>query len=63
MKRKHKPYASLNVFREPGTTLVIQAPLPNFADTLAILLSVRGQGTTRERVAPLTPPGRPPNDQ
>ncbi len=63
MKPDPKPYASLKVFQEPGTTLMIQAPLPGFADTLPILLSVRGQGNTRERVAPLTPLGEPPNDK
>jgi len=62
MKPDRKPYASLTVFQEPGTTLMIQAPLPDFADTLPILLSIPGQGTTRERVAPLAPPGRPPHD-
>ncbi|GAH20034.1 unnamed protein product [marine sediment metagenome] len=62
MKPDQKPYASLEVFREPNTTLIIQAPLPDFADTLPILLSIPGQGTTRERVAPLAPPGRPAND-
>ncbi len=63
MKPDRKRYASLAVFREPGTTLIIQAPLPHFADTLPILLSIPGQGTTRERVAPLAPSGRPPNDK
>lgn len=62
MKPNPKPYASLKVFREPGTTLMIQAPLPGFADTLPILLSVRGQGAARERAASLTPPGKPAND-
>ncbi len=63
MKRDRKPYASLKVFQEPGTTLMIQAPLPHFLHTLPILLSIPGQGTTRERVAPLAPPGEPANDR
>lgn len=62
MKPDRKPYASLKVFQEPNTTLMIQAPLPDFAHTLPILLSIPGQGTARERAAPLAPPGRPAND-
>jgi len=62
MKPDRKPYASLIVFQEPNTTLMIQAPLPHFFDTLPILITIPGQGTTRERVAPLAPPGEPAND-
>lgn len=62
MKRKHKPYTSLKVFQEPGTHLMIQAPLPDFDDTLPILLSIPGQGAARERAASLPPPGEEPND-
>lgn len=62
MKRDRKPYASLKVFQEPNTRLFIQAPLPDFNNTLPFLLSIPGQGTARERAAPLAPPGRPAND-
>ncbi len=63
MKRDRQKYPSLKLFAEPGDLLMIQAPLPDFADTLPILLSVRGQGTARERAAPSTPPGKPANDK
>lgn len=62
MKPNHKPYANLSVFREPNSRLFIQAPLPDFNHTLPILITVPGQGTERERSAPLAPPGRPAND-
>ena len=63
MKDKPKSYPTLELFREPGALLMIQAPLPLFPDTLPILLSIPGQGTERERSAPLAPPGRSPNDK
>jgi len=65
MTHEPKPTYSMSllVFREPNTTLMIQAALPDFLHTLPILLSVPGQGTARERAAPLAPPGRKPNDQ
>jgi len=62
MKPHRKPYPTLKLFAQPGDLLMIQAPLPDFADTLPILLSVRGQGTARERAAPLAPPREPAND-
>ena len=55
-------YAHLLVFREPNTTLFIQASLPLCLDTLPILLSIPGRGTERERSVPLAPPGRSTND-
>ncbi len=63
MKDKPKPYPSLELFREPGALLMIQAPLPHFADTLPILLSIPGQGTASERAAPLAPREEPANDK
>ncbi len=63
MKDKPKPYASIEVFREPGSLLMIQAPLPDFADTLPILLSVPGQGSGRQGPSPLAPSGEPANDK
>lgn len=47
----------------PTDTLMIQAALPDFFDTLPILLSIPGRGTARERAVPLAPPGSKPNDQ
>ena len=63
MKDKPKPYASIEVFREPGSLLMIQAPLPDFADTLPILLSVPGQGSGRQGPSPLAPSGQQPKGQ
>ncbi len=60
MKDKPKPYASIEVFREPGSLLVIQAPLPDFNHTLPILLSIPGQGSGRQGPSPLAPSGQPP---
>ncbi|GAJ23860.1 unnamed protein product [marine sediment metagenome] len=48
---------AVEVFREPNSRLFIQAPLPHFNNTLPILITVPGQGTARERAAPLAPPG------
>ncbi|MBA7615768.1 hypothetical protein ES703_23054 [subsurface metagenome] len=63
MKDKPKSYPSLELFREPDALLMIQAPLPHFDHTLPILLSIPGQGTARERAAPLAPPGQPPQEE
>lgn len=63
MKPVKKPYASLSVFRLPGTTLMIQAPLPDFNHTLPILLSVPGQGSGRQGPPPLAPREEPAHDR
>ncbi len=62
MKDKPKHYASLELFREPGSLLMVQAPLPHFDHTLPILITVPGQGTAVGAAAPLAPPGSKPND-
>lgn len=63
MKRETTARTWARFKAHPTDTLMIQAPLPDFFHTLPILLSIPGQGTTRERVAPLAPPGEPANDK
>ena len=62
MKRDRKQYHYLKPWPLPGTLLMIQAPLPNFAHTLPILLSIEGQGSGRQGPSPLAPPEEPAND-
>lgn len=63
MKRQTTARSWARFKAHPTDTLMIQAPLPDFFDTLPILLSIPGRGTERERSAPLAPPGSKPNDQ
>lgn len=47
---------------KPLTTLMIQAPLPHFLDTLPILISITGRRSGRQGLSPSAPLGRPAND-
>lgn len=47
---------------KPLTTLMVQAPLPDFLDTLPILISITGGGSRRQGLSPAAPLGRPAND-
>jgi len=59
----HAPPATLLDidFPRPGTTLWLQAPLPDCLDTLPILLTIEGQGSGRQGPSPLAPPEEPAN--
>jgi len=56
-------HTSLKGFRQPGTKLWIQAPLPNFLHTLPILVTIEGQGSGRQGPPPLAPPEQPAHDK
>jgi len=63
MTKNTTRYPSLALFRPPGTTLLLQAPLPNFLDTLPILLNIEGQGSGRQGPSPSAPPEEPAHDK
>jgi len=62
MKPKLHLYTSLLHFRKPGSLLMIQAPLPNFLDTLPKLVTIEGRGSGRQGPSPSAPPEEPAND-
>jgi len=61
MTKHPRPYVTLSNAYKASTTLWIQAPLPTFARTLPILLSIEGQGSGWQGPPPLAPPEEPAN--
>jgi len=62
MKRDRKPKPTPPPAPWRPYFSMIQAPLPNFLDTLPILLTIEGQGSGRQGPSPLAPPEEPAND-
>jgi len=62
MKKPAAPQAWSRFKEHPTDTLMIQAPLPNFLDTLPILVTIEGHGSGRQGPPPLAPPEEPAND-
>jgi len=56
MSQLQKPTRLPIPYREPFTSLAIQAPLPDFDHTLPKLISIRGRGAVSGATAPPPPP-------
>jgi len=62
MTQLHKRTKLPTSYRDPLTSLAIQAPLPDCLDTLPKLTSIRGRGAVSGATAPPPPPKESPND-
>ena len=61
MKTRPKHYRRLHLYPDANGELWLQAPLPDFLDTLPILITIEGQGSGRQGPSPLAPPEEPAN--
>jgi len=62
MKKHPQPAYLYPHYAKSKTDVYIQAPLPDFLNTLPILVTIEGRGSGRQGPSPSTPREEPAND-